>query len=270
MGQNLLPGLGENNENFADLEFDFSHQDFHRRQVVLNTQLLAAYCGLSKPEIALAQTAAFFHDLGYGFIAGGHLPPNLHHLGSILRAYRLFDPADFRDFGREMAFEDIARAVILHIEDVLPEGTPLWMRIVRDADRIAGIGPTGLIRAAYYEGFTHPAFTERTPREVVQDGIICDLRAPWVNGNDERPDQFCREVVLPWIIENGKVTVVLEKIIELINRINGKKDPEGKNWVVEPVIQQAQQLFAGKTLKTYEYALILQIHKLKKAANITL
>lgn len=116
-------------------------------------------------------------------------------------------------------------------------------RVLRDADRVAGIGETGVIREAYYmgPGFRHPAFTKRTEKEVMEDGLVCDMRYPLEPDYERGVEEFVYKNVFPYLVKNGLVGEMVEKLKEHMYGIVGKRN-EGGVWEIEPVLTSAKIL----------------------------
>jgi len=118
----------------------------------------------------------------------------------------------------------------------------LYARIVRDANKLAGLGWTGVIRDSYYHGFRHPLITKRNEEEIITDAILCDVRYPNETDDFEKVvKQFVLRCVYPFISKNNLQSQMLETSWDWVKRYAGVIDRKG-NTITDPIIPIAQKL----------------------------
>ena len=123
---------------------DFPHERHHSYTVRHFAVGLGQLLRLSPVDLAKLRLAAELHDMSYGFVVSGQVPYEEHHWAAELLAYMIF-----RD-------REVAEGIWDHLFDRLYPHVALWVRLLRDADRLAGMGWSGIIREAYYLGFLAP------------------------------------------------------------------------------------------------------------------
>jgi hypothetical protein len=203
----------------------------------------------------LAERTYRYHDLGYRLVTEGLITSDEHHYGSVLLAARL-DP-DRR----------VLSAILHHVDDVLPPGTPLWARLARDIDRTA-IGYPGANRIAIYYGLDHPYLSIQDPEKVVEKGILCDFGNPLRSDYDSKAKEFFWNVVLPYLKENNKMGHLETLTSTWFFRFNGvmnnqKRDVERfinageieerrDDWRIEPVMKEVKHMFYQRQVETDE------------------
>jgi hypothetical protein len=230
----------------------------HRLAHVLDTiniyHYLAKAYKLDPIEANLGDRSLRLHDVGYRFSEQGILTPDEHHFGSIFVA-SIIDQ-DMR----------VIKAIKSHVEDVLPKDTPMWIRLVRDADRISALGFTGANRLAFYFGFRDPNLQDLGQEEAIRSEIFCTLTPPpaaWevlseyhTGGRSEQMEgiikrevpaihYFC-EKVLPYLIESGNLTRFCDYESILDRRFFGHIH-YGDEKEYEPVAERAWQMYYPKS-----------------------
>lgn len=200
------------------------------------------------------------HDQGYAFVQDGLLTLDQHHFGSAFIALALDNDVE------------LAQGILLHVEDVLPDDTKLWMRALRDINRVDRLGWYGLLMEAYYMGFTHPILITEPLRQQAVDGEpeyidpCRDLRHPmetniqtlifWEDfrgpvermiGSDyeHQLKGFCIRNVFPFLQKNGLVERMVARLDYWITRFNGEgyylhignsQVPEGEEYDPEELV----------------------------------
>ena len=142
--------------------------------------------------------AVTYHDVSHGSTGSGEIPYGPHAVASSLIAYMITKN------------KDVADLVYSHNEDKIPnnhdEKSAAEM-IIRDADQLALMGHSGLIRSAYYWGFRHKLMDDE-PHKIVSEMKLCDPRCdggglPYDHEKNTR--LFCLETVFPFLIESRQV-----------------------------------------------------------------
>lgn len=233
---------------------DFPHSEFHRKQVSIYSSWMALELGLGKPEAKTCIYAGTYHDSGLLLARRKGLELGKHQMASLVVAYLTTD--DLFDFGVS-SLRDLSEAIALHSEDVLPEDAALTTRIVRDCDRVAGMGWTGIVRSAYYLGFRHPSFTKKPQEAVAEDFSLVDMNSPWVDGYETNVRKFVLENVLPFIKDKGKSHEILYHCLVWSGRFEGMWSKQKHSWAVEPILDKIQGWFLRKHLATLEFIAIL-------------
>lgn len=175
----------------------------HRLAHVLDTRfiyrVLAEDSGLSPIDIDLGDRALKLHDIGKKFEEQGLIVRDEHHLASAYIA-SFIDP-DPR----------VLKGILHHGDDVLPSDIEPWIRLVRDADRVAALGFTGANQKAYYFGFRDPEVENMGYEEMINKGIFCDLRFPhtyhpkrqYSTDYEFRAAVYFTDKVVPYLSEKG-------------------------------------------------------------------
>ena len=189
--------------------------------------------------------------MGYKFVVNGILKSEERHWGSLYIA-SIVDPD-------EMVLE----AVRLHVFDILPKDTPMWIRLVRDADRIGELGFTGMNRLAHYFGFNDPDLSSKTITEIIDSKIYCNLTPPpeaytvlkeYLGYEPATYKLYEKEAwkyfiskVAPFLKETGQLRKFAEYLQILDGRFSGHRPflTDEKN-VVEPVVSDARKMYELK------------------------
>lgn len=234
----LIPKLVEFAQEIWEVKEDWPHGDLHAAQTMDYALVLAEKLGMEPKEKERLEEVASLHDTGYKLVQEGIIKAEGHHYGSYLIARLSLDRL-------------AATNIFLHVADVLPEDTPLSARVLRDADRLAGMGWTGIIREAYYLGFRHVYFT--IAPEEVENFLLYDFRLPPLPEDYEAsPRYFCLNHVGPYLVKNGLQEKMLEGCDRLLERFYGKRGESGE-WLMEPVMPIAQELFKPKADALVEF-----------------
>jgi hypothetical protein len=238
-------------------EADFPHRFHHTEQITKIGFVIAHRLRLPLAEMELIRAVAFLHDLGYGFSEIGVIKHYDHHLASTFIAGKLLE--EYPDI------KAITQGILLHTRDVLPANTPSWIRVLRDADRLAGVGPSGILTDAYYLGFKHPRIVYPpepfSPFEIPAY-LPVDTRWPWEPNYEKESRAFCWKFVFPYLAQNYLDLKIAARTDEHRQRFFGKMGKRGK-WKIEPILPIAQELFAdrikftiGFTQRLLEYDLV--------------
>jgi hypothetical protein len=241
--------------DFLHWKSDFPHGEFHRKQVAVYANQVARQLGLPESEIKTCLYAGMFHDLGRNrqFVEKFKGGEDKHSVASLIGAYLIRHESVDSEISSFTALSD---AIAHHSDDVLPKDAPLTTRIVRDCDRVAGMGWSGIIRDAYYLGFRHPRFTRKTQAEVAEDISICDMGNTWDDNYEIKVREFVLENVLPFIMEKGKMHEMLHRCSLWIWRYTGVEDNSGQP-IVDPIMFDIQAMFLRRHMATVEFADIL-------------
>lgn len=260
---------------FLERPQDFAHGPAHLIPMVSNTMLIAqegryTRGGEISPKDTLRlKRAALTHDTGYKLVPGV-LKPEEHHYGSALIAWLLYHD------------EAIVEAILLHVQNIMPDETPYWMTVLQDGDRVSRMGWPMVEWVANYLGYRHPRL-ERLPQRTLGQthNHLWDLRHPrqgvrhkeeirygcWVGERgfklawtdyEWRVERFVREKIFPFLIENNLVHAMLQQCGECMSWYGGKEflpgddtvDELGGGWTVTPVGEMAAALFEYKFWNT--------------------
>lgn len=230
------PLLAEISTVFA-WEEDFPHRRAHIIEMLSNLDIIRydfPESELSPVGFWLAIRTIELHDKGYTFVKKGLIDPRNHHFISVLIADKVED--DSR----------VLYGILHHVDDTLPTGSPLWLRLVRDLDRVGGMGYTGMIRLAYYMGFNHPSLTREKEEEFIERGILCAFGLPDDEGYEENAKNFFDASVFPYLVEDDNRAIDFCLMAQaLIDRFMGDTRAG-----VEPVMKEVRQLFEIKLRHT--------------------
>lgn len=219
---------------YSEERADFPHSEFHTRQVALESHYAGQMIGLSRRDLITLQVGAIIHDKGYKLSADGHWDLEHQEASLLLGLFSVNEEADLN-------WKALAESVALHTLDVLPEDASLITRILRDTDRAVRASASGIVCDAYYLGFQDSAFVERSETQIIEDGIVCDVRFPLEPDYEERVTKFVYGRVFPYIIENRLVKEMLNRMEVHFNRVLGKQRQSG-SWEIEPVMDEVFEL----------------------------
>lgn len=177
-----------------------------------------------------ATQTALYHDKGYKFVTAGLLSSEEHHFGSIYYAWKA---------GVDV---EVLAAISMHVLDVLPPNTPAWVKLVRDADRLARVGYTGINNIISYLGFWGEQSWEEV-RGLVDDRILADDYYPEAEEFQRPAMEFFDTRVLPWLYGAGveKVNELMEIFTEVLRRVGGDT-----LYDLEPIMRQLERQEEGK------------------------
>jgi len=244
----------EDIKNLLNRSLDFPHGEFHRKQVSVYSAWIAREFGLSDAQIKTCLYGGFFHDAGRLLVEQKDSESEKHGVASLLAVFLTTN--DLFALGTS-SVRSLSEAISFHSENVLPDNAALTTRIVRDCDRVAGMGWSGIIRSAYYLGFRHPSFTKRSQEEVAEDNSICDMGRPWGDGYEANVREFVLGNVLPYIREKGKISEMLYHCLIWAGRFDGMKNKHNNSWIVEPVLFEIVGHFLKRHLATVEFVGLL-------------
>lgn len=214
---------------------DFPHRRGHIIECLSNLSHVRWDFGEFDPVgFYLTERTLELHDKGYVLVKNGLIKPEEHHLGSVLIADKV-EP-DVR----------VLYGILHHVDDTLPQGSPLWVRMVRDLDRVSTMGYTGLIRLAFYMGFNDPVLNQENEEVLINKRILCEDTFPDPKEYEIEAKIFFDDQILPFIIEDDKrATEFYLRIHGVIDRFMGDT-----RRGIEPVMKDLRQLFDVKLRHT--------------------
>jgi len=226
---------------------DEAHRMAHIQDTLAIFNSMADCHKLGPADRDLGNRTIRLHDSGYKLVQQGVLRPEEHHYGSMAIA-SIVDP----DL-------DVLRAIHLHISDILPEDTELWIRLVRDADRLSNVGFGAANRLAYFFGYRDPELEGQRQDTAVNSGVFCDLRhAPQlyrrysqqiegvaylpdgIEDYDLRAAEYYAARVAPYIFESGQSQEYADFIRMMIKRVLGIGDR------IEPVNEIGREIYDSR------------------------
>ena len=223
------------------LQGDQAHKLAHVLDVLAIFNCLAEADNLDPVERDLGQRTIRLHDTGRKLVEKGWLEPNEHHFGSMMIA-SIVDP-DPR----------VLEGIRHHIDDILPESIELWIRLVRDADRISALGFSGANRSAWFFGFRDIRLYAQEQEGAIRSGKLCDLRHapeaykclgfsyPLLEDYDLKAARYFAKKVAPYIHLSGQDRAFYDYLGVFEQRHHGLRD--GGRLVVEPVAEKAREMY---------------------------
>lgn len=243
-------------------------------------------------ESRRAHIATAWHDFGYRLSDGlleGMIPlPFLHKFHNIVSAFNMLNISStgvLRTYikSREFPSLDLLKGIWVHNRDRLPKNTPMWVRALQAADRVAGMGPEGLMRLAYIQGFWHPVYLdlEWNADLWLKEGALplfepivnnsawaanqertslFDLRDPrQVDPNDYECEamEFVRRNIFPFLLEENLIDPMINEIGILLDRFYGKLGQ------IDPVLPEARKIYLLKALNTERLAEEMEEYKIR-------
>jgi hypothetical protein len=239
---------------------DFPHRKFHVVDMLGQLQYVKKTLGLDPITTDLAERAIRLHDVGHRFVEQGILTYRQHHFGSL--AVSVYVDGDPR----------VWDAVYYHSANVLPPESPLLRRVVRDLDRITGMGYIGFARLSKYYGLKDSIFEEKDEQAVAESGIFIDTQPPTSLHYEDKAKEFFNKRTVPFFVKRGAGDLNLE-LLKLqgeimLDRFNGrdythlgrklsiheteKLSLDNGAFVVEPVMSELRNLYRMKQKNTYE------------------
>jgi len=226
--------------HLVDIEKIFAwEEDFpHRRAHIIQTQADLFHIQWDFGELGplgfyRASRILELHDKGYVLVKRGIIQPEEHHFASVMIAEKV-EP----DVG-------VLWGILHHIDDTLPQGTPLFIRVARDIDRSA-IGYPGMVRLAFYLGFEDTPLTLENEEKFIEEGILCDHGFPENEDYEGNAKRFFDSKVLPYLLSEdtrrGDFVLMAHK---LIRRFMGNT-----RRGIEPVMREVQHFFEAKLRNT--------------------
>lgn len=183
---------------------DWTHGLLHVEEVVEHIKVLAREEGLN---VFFSEVTGWLHDIGRAFEEKGNVGEKSNH------AYLSLKPAkeimlQFEDaIPKEMRLS-ILEAIASHSRAVLPENASKLAKVLQDADRGAGMGHVGILRAASFVAGIEvmPTNNERTARHICENtlwetlkrdykkrGAVighCYFMTQWYSGLSERKGEW--------------------------------------------------------------------------------
>lgn len=257
---------------------DFAHGQAHLIPMVSNTLLIAQEgnhsrrWAISNKDAQRLERAALTHDMGYRFVPDV-LKAEEHQYGSALIAWLLYQD------------EAIVEAILLHVQDTMPDNIPYWMRVLQDGDRISRLGWPMVEWAATYLGYSHPVLEKIPKRALTQThNYLWDLRHPrqgvkykekvwhgcWVGevglelawtDYEHRVEKFARRKIFPYLTINSLLPAMLDVCEKCMSWFDGEEDSVSEQgWTIAPVGEMAAALFEYKIYNTLQvYRALLAI-----------
>lgn len=189
----------------------------------------------------LALRTIRLHDKGYVFVQGGILKPEEHHFGSLAIASILDnDPR-------------VLYAILHHTDDVLPSDAPFFCRVVRDLDRLSGLGYTGINRLAYYlDGYydRYHSLLDGEAEKLINNRTFCESAFPQVDNYEENAKRFFRKDLLNFVREDysqQRQKKMLEILQSSMVRTIGSTE-----YKVDPILDDLRWLFRPKIIHTLQ------------------
>ncbi|MBI2356916.1 hypothetical protein HYV12_02620 [Candidatus Dojkabacteria bacterium] len=211
----LFPGEGDIGEIFnwidsltrndlIDAKPQFPHDKGHIEMVKMSLEIMANACGLTDLELQNLKLAADLHDISYGLVEAGLVPYEHHNIASMIIAYMRTGNLDVAN----MVFyhnSDKTGLLLNSLKEFEDKSKSLLPVLLRDADQIALLSDSGLIRWAYWLGYRHPDMDKTFP-EQKESGTLFDLKND-LTLNDGTYEEKVRETVMksviPWIVQNA-------------------------------------------------------------------
>lgn len=281
---NLREKLVLCSENLDKLDLyqpDKMHDALHIAQVGRNVGWMTDSYDLKPKQRTLLDQAVPLHDLGYAFVDMGFLTPQEHDIGSGLIA--LWKTGD----------HNLAKGIALHSLDVLPKGTPRWVYVLREADRVDRLGWQGVIFLAYYMGFRHELVNGPLSYQINLDGKsevhdpLRDIRHPdevdykyipiidgsypvrvrwtWTDYEQEAAE-FTRKHIFPFLHAKGLIGKMVDELFKVTSWEEGEEEKDSKSnrikWKVEPASGWlSYAMFSAKRFNTNQA--ISELHEYK-------
>ncbi len=185
---------------------DFAHGEHHIETVRSFARVMAVRNRTDEYWIKTIDQAAKYHDISQGYTLDDRVPIGTHQVASAVIAFILTGNKDISDLIELHSYDNILR----YSPAIDPEAFQA-LRILVDADRIANMGYSGLVRSAYYWGYRDNPMQD-SPNEIIKNREVCDTRVEQDGLSydyEDRVRRYCLTNILPYLINNN----LLEKAI---------------------------------------------------------
>lgn len=199
-------------------ENDFPHSEHHIETVHNYITCIGMHLKLDQDDITLLQQAAIYHDIGNAFVGIKGIGVEEHTDVSAMVAYMATGNLD------------LATIVLNHDRDLtnVLRNAPdnklnLFIKILRDADQLAWMGYSGLVRFLYYKGYR----TDGMRGEIESQGHLFDSRCT-TEGTPIDVDLNILEIfnneIIYFLYDNRLVSEAIIHCLQNIDRCIGKSD----------------------------------------------
>lgn len=240
------------------LQEDFPHRRGHLVEMEFNLWWAWESVPVTEnwsSDYDIALRAIRLHDKGYIFVEQGILKPEEHQFGSLAIASVVdSDPR-------------VLYTILHHTDDVLPESAPTYCRVVRDLDRLCGLGFSGANRLAYYIDGFRERFKDLLSQEeefLLRSGIFFECGYPMEEEYESQSQTFYNKKLMQFIgedITGERKNRMVEQLLSSMVRIYGSKE-----YKVDPIFSGIEWMFRPKILHTLQAQEVLVAREFKIGA----